>query len=154
VSVASGYSIGVSSSGAVYVFHRVGSTWAQQAFIKASNPDLLDLFGARVAVAGEILAVGATQESSNATGVGGDQMNNDLVHAGAVYVFRRIGTTWLQQAYIKTSNTGPRDSFGTLAVSRSMLIVAAPVEASGATGIDGNQQDNSAPDAGAIYLFR
>jgi trimeric autotransporter adhesin len=154
VAGASGDSIDVPTSGAVYVFHRTGSTWSQQAFVKASNPDVLDLFGARVALSGEILAVGATQEASNATGIGGDQMNNDLLHAGAVYVFHRAGTTWTQQAYIKASNPGRGDSFGTVALSGNTLVVAAPREASGAIGINGNQQDDSVPDAGAIYLFR
>ena len=33
------------SSGAVYVFGRAGATWAQQAYIKASNADAGDQFG-------------------------------------------------------------------------------------------------------------
>ena len=76
-------------SGTVYVFTRSGSTWSQRAYIKASNSDEYDRFGASVALAGNILAVGANGESSNATGVNGNQADNSMEYAGAVYV-RRI----------------------------------------------------------------
>jgi hypothetical protein len=35
--------------------------------------------------------------------VNGDQTNNDALFAGAVYVFVRAGSTWSQQAYLKTA---------------------------------------------------
>jgi hypothetical protein len=35
-----------------------------------------------------MLAVGAISESSSATGIGGDQANDDAFHAGAAYVYR------------------------------------------------------------------
>jgi trimeric autotransporter adhesin len=146
---------GPQGSGAVYIFQRSASVWTQQAYIKASNPGIRDRFGGSVALHGDILAVGAPQESSNATGIGGDQTNDDMLDAGAVYVFRRTGTTWAQQAYVKASNPGRRDTFGfSVAVSETMLVVSAPHEESSAVGFDGDQQDNSAPQSGAIYVFR
>jgi hypothetical protein len=75
-------------SGAVHVFLRVDGTWIQAAFVKASNPDESDGFGAFLAVSGDTFAVVAVGEASSATGVGGDQASNDLQLAGAVYVFR------------------------------------------------------------------
>ena len=36
------------NSGAVYVFTRSGTTWSQQAYVKASNSGASDLFGRRV----------------------------------------------------------------------------------------------------------
>jgi hypothetical protein len=66
------------------------------------------------------------------------------------------GTTWIQQAYVKGSNTGALDGFGAgvaLSSNGAMLAVGAYVEASAATGIGGNQADNSAAGAGAIYVF-
>ena len=59
----------------------------QQAYIKASNTDARDSFGSAVAIDGDTLIVGATGERSNATGVNGDQSNNDALFSGAVYVF-------------------------------------------------------------------
>ena len=69
-------------------------------------------FGVSVAVSGDTVVVGAISESSNATGVNGDQTDNSALDAGAAYVFVRNGTTWSQQAYLKASNTEPVDHFG------------------------------------------
>jgi len=60
--------------------------WSQQAYIKASNTDADDGFGAHVALDGNTLLVGAHAEDSNATGVNGDQTNSDAQDSGAVYV--------------------------------------------------------------------
>ena len=46
---------------------------AQQAYVKASNTGLGDEFGYSVAVSGDTVVVGAAYESSNATGINGDQ---------------------------------------------------------------------------------
>ena len=83
-----------------------------EAYLKASNTGAIDLFGYSVAVSGDTIVVGATSEDSNATGVNGDQGNNLAANSGAAYVFVRSGTTWSQQAYLKASNTGASDRFG------------------------------------------
>src|SRR5712691_7897054 len=57
------------------------------------------------------------------------------------------------QAYVKASNTGAADEFGfTVALSSdgNTLAVGAPGEAS-ANG--GNPADNTAPAAGAVYVY-
>src|SRR5438445_357039 len=61
-----------------------------------------------------------------------------------------------QQAYIKASNTGGGDELGmsvALSADGATLAVGAYSEASAATGIDGNQADNSATAAGAVYVY-
>src|SRR5690606_30543193 len=58
-------------AGAVYVFVRdEQDAWSQQAYVKASNTDVMHQFGS-VALSGDasILAVGAFGESGNATGI-------------------------------------------------------------------------------------
>ena len=147
-----------SSAGAVYVFTRSGTTWSQQAYIKASNTDGGDTFGSTISLSddGNTLAVGASTEDSNATGINGDQADNSVPKAGAVYVFTRSGTTWSQQAYIKASNTDGGDTFGStisLSDDGNTLAVGASTEDSNATGINGDQADNSVPKAGAVYLY-
>ncbi|HMZ20039.1 MAG TPA: choice-of-anchor Q domain-containing protein, partial [Blastocatellia bacterium] len=143
-----------SEAGAAYVFVRSGATWSQQAYLKASNTGDDDRFGKAVAVAGDLVVVGAYQERSNATGINGDQSNNTLLVAGAVYLFTRTGVTWSQQAYLKASNTDALDAFGfAVAISGNTVVVGAYGEASNATGINGNQADNSATDSGAVYAF-
>jgi hypothetical protein len=221
----------VESAGAVYLFVRDGqNAWSQQAYIKASTTDAGDHFGNSLALSGDgnTLAVGAEQEDSNATGIDGDQSDNSLEEAGAVYVFERDGQgTWSQQAYvkgptnqfssfrfgtsvalsesgdllavgltgdvsgapgvgadpfemllgnsgavclferdardvwselvyIKASNPGSSDRFGwhvALSSDATTLVVSAPYEGSDATGISGDQLDNTAFDAGAVYVY-
>jgi hypothetical protein len=141
-------------AGAAYVFTRTGTIWNQQAYLKASNPDVNDSFGFSVAVSGDTVVVGALLEDSNASGVSGNQADNSASDAGAAYVFTRTGTTWSQQAYLKASNTDAGDQFGrSVAVSGDTVVVGAFGEDSGATGVNGNQADNSAPGAGATYIF-
>jgi hypothetical protein len=140
-------------SGAAYVFVRNGTTWTQQAYLKASNTGVEDYFGESVAVSGDTVVVGAFGEDSAATGVNGNQGDNSASIAGAAYVFVRNGTTWTQQAYLKASNTGADDYFGTVAVSGDTVVVGAYYEASAATGVNGDQADNSVHGAGAAYVF-
>jgi hypothetical protein len=145
-------------SGAVYVFYRQGSTWGQQAYLKASNTDSNDRFGETLSLSaqGNTLAIGARGESSGAAGVNGDQADNTSAFSGAAYVFVRDGAAWTQQAYIKPSNTGLNDQFGwqvSLSGDGATLAVGAWGEDSSATGIDGDQADNTSGQSGAVYVF-
>lgn len=143
------------NAGAVYVFQRTNGTWAQQAYIKASNTQATDEFGWAVSVFGDTLLVGSRQESNGATGVDGNQTGGGASASGAAYVFERSGTTWSQHAYLKASNTGQNDQFGfAVAASGDTLVVAAQQESSSAIGFDGDQSKDDADKAGAIYLFR
>ncbi len=149
-----------SDSGAVYVFTRTGSgrPWTHRAYIKASNTDAYDSFGFSVALNadGNTLAVSTTREDSSARGVDGNGADNSAEDSGAVYVFARNGGRWAQQAYVKASNTEAGDQFGwslTLSDDGNTMAVGASTEASNATGINGNQADNSAANAGAAYVF-
>jgi hypothetical protein len=144
-----------SGSGAVYVFRRAGTAWQQEAYLKASNTGVGDEFGYSVALSGDTLAVGARYEASATTGTGGDQADDRAAESGAVYVFRRIGAIWQQEAYLKASNTGAGDEFGTsVALAGDTLAVGAWLEASTATGPDGDQANDSAAESGAVYVFR
>jgi hypothetical protein len=140
-------------SGAAYVFVRSGTTWSQQAYIKASNTGAGDSLS-RAAISGDTLVLGARYEDSNAVGINGSQSNNSATDSGAVYLLTRSGTTWSQQAYIKASNTNAGDFFGLVAVSGATIAIGAYNEDSNATGVNGNQSDNSATDSGAVYVFR
>ena len=58
------------------------------------------------------------------------------------------------EAYLKASNTGADDLFGvSIALSGDTLAVGTQHEDSNATGVGGNQADNSAHGSGAVYLF-
>src|SRR6266567_2648028 len=137
----------------------------QVAYLKASNTEMGDRFGNGgtleghgVALSGDgnTLAVGAPYESSGAKGINGDQNDNSVYSAGAVYVYTRRNNAWSQQAYIKASNPGQSDKFGyvvSLSQDGNTLAVSAYYEASAAKGINGDQNDNSIPQAGAVYVF-
>jgi trimeric autotransporter adhesin len=151
---------GANNSGAVYVFVRDGAgTWSEQAYVKASNTGADDRFGRSVALSssGDTLAVGAWQEDSNATTIGGSGADNSASDAGAAYVFvRNAASQWSQQAYIKASNAEADDAFGwsvALSGDGNTLAVGAEREDGGATGIDGDANDDSAANAGAVYVF-
>jgi hypothetical protein len=146
------------SAGAAYIWVRTGDSWTEQAFIKASNPQLQDWFGANVTVSGDgnTVLVGAPMEDSRARGINGNQQDNSATESGAAYLFTRSGTTWSQQAYLKAENADEFDEFGaSVAVSGDgrRLIIGARMESGGAAGINGNQSDNSAPESGAAYVW-
>ncbi len=127
-------------------------------YFKASFADE-GVFGRAVAISGDgnTLVVGAPGENSDATGINGDQTNNNASASGAAYVFvRNSAGTWSQQAYVKASNTGVLDQFGTAVAINddgNTIVVGALGEDSTATGINGDQLDNSASDSGAAYVF-
>jgi hypothetical protein len=140
------------------VFTRSGTIWSQQAYLKASNPGQSDEFGGAVSLSadGNTLAVGARNEDSNTTGVGVDENNDLALGSVAVYVFRRTGKVWIQQAYLKASNTGAQDSFGhsvSLDGSSRTLAVGAPLEDSNARGVGGDESNNLATNSGVVYLY-
>ncbi len=121
----------------------------QQGYLKASNTGANDTLGYSVALSGDTLVVGSPQEGSSATGVNGDQANNNAQNSGAVYVFTRTAGVWSQQAYLKASNTDANDQFGvSVAISGDTIAVGAQFEDS-----NGSQSDNSAQDSGAVYVF-
>jgi hypothetical protein len=113
-----------------------------------------DDFGRAVALSGGTLLVGAPGEDSGANDVNGDQTNDAASSAGAVYAFALGFPTWTQQAYLKASNCGPDDAFGTsVGLAGQTAVVGAYREDSASNAVDGPQGDESAANAGAAYVF-
>jgi len=83
------------------------------------------------------------------------QSGTGAAGAGAAYVFVRDGTNWTQQAYLKPSNTGFGGmQFGSaVAAAGDTLVVGAEKENRIATGINGDQATQGAPESGAVYIF-
>ena len=102
-------------AGAAYVFVRNGTNWTEQAYLKASNTGKDDEFGYSVAVSGDTVVVGAHWEDTH------DDWDR---RSGAAYVFKRSGTTWTEQAFLKGSLSGAGDEFGhSVAVSGDTVAV-------------------------------
>ncbi|MEZ5552894.1 MAG: cadherin-like beta sandwich domain-containing protein [Pseudomonadales bacterium] len=143
-------------SGAVYLFVKDSNNdWLPETYFKASNTDSGDFFGSQLAFNGDRLLVSASAEDSASTGVGGDQGDNGLADAGAVYGFSRDSNgTWTQDMYVKSSSTGANDVFGRqLVLTEIFMAVGAPFEDSRADGINGDDSDNAGQQSGAVYVF-
>jgi hypothetical protein len=142
-----GYSVGISGdyaimgawcddeaatdSGSAYVFHRNGTSWVQQYKLVPSDGAEQDRFGISAAICGDYAVVGAKYDDDKG------------FNSGSVYVFKREGTTWTQQAKLTASDGASSDYFGTaVAISGDVIISGAPgVGALGAY-------------SGAAYVFR
>jgi len=93
-------------------------------------------------------------------------------YAGAAYIFERINSVeWEEAAILEASNSGgtyectPCEEFAcptsgegagfgvSVAISGDTVVVGAPGEDSAATGVNGDESDDSAPGAGAAYVF-
>ena len=130
-------------AGAVYVFAPGESGWVQQAYLKASNAQANAHFGFALTISddGNVLAVGAKDDSEE---------------AGAVHMYARTAGVWAHQAHLTSSNTQAGDRFGVdLALSDDgkVLAVGASWEDSTAVGAGGNENINTAPNSGAVYMF-
>jgi FG-GAP repeat protein len=115
--------------GAVYVFERAGTTWAQQQKLTATVPEIGDFFGGAVELSGDTLVVG----SPLATVASGRH--------GAAYVFVRSGTTWVLQQQLDAP-TGSHTFGSGIGLSGDTMVVAA------------SQEDTPAGEnSGAAYVF-
>lgn len=146
---------GLDDAGAAFVFRRTSSGWIQEAYLKAPSRDLSDLFGASVDIGKNRIVVGAIGEDSGATFVDGSTSDDSVSGAGAAYVFNKSGGVWTLEAYLKSPSPDINDRFGTsVAIEGDTVVVGAPEEDGGSTGVNGNWFDNSAFDAGAAYVYR
>ena len=143
-------------SGSAYIFDylSVQNAWEQVAYLKATNTDIGDLFGSSVSVDGDLVAVGAPGEDGSSSHVNGSALTNGAPNSGAVYTYSLGSTDWAFANYFKASNNGAGDQFGSaVALSPTFLFVGAPHEDSNAAGVGGNQSNNSAVWAGAVYAY-
>lgn len=146
---------GANNAGAAYVFELPGFFWEQTAYLKAilNDDGVGNNFGRSVSISDNLIVVGAPFEDSDSVGVNGSQDNLGANNSGAAFVYRRSGSSWISQSYLKASNTSPGDQFGgAVAVSGETAIVGALDEDSGATGIGGSQ-GVGATASGASYIF-
>ena len=129
--------------GRAYIFKRVGTTWFHQQTISGfslpynspvNNTDL----GYSVAIDGDRLAVGERKDDGDS---GSD--------TGAVYVFKRVGDTWVFEQEISDQATGFtalafEDWFGEeIKLDGNYLAIGAPAD-----------NGHSGHNTGAVYIFK
>jgi len=99
--------------GAAYVFERAGGVWTQTA--KFAAPPGTNGFGDAVALAGDVIAVGAPLDGEAA------------VAAGAVFVFERAPAGWQLAAKLLPPSAAPGTRFGaSVTVSGTWILAGAP----------------------------
>ena len=119
------------TAGAAYVYRYNGNAWVEEEKLTASDAQDSDFFGASVAVSGNVAVIGA---------VGVDDV---AVDAGAAYVFRFNGTTWIEEQKLTVSDGSVQDRFGSWSsVGDNLLVVGAVIA------------DTSGENAGAAYVFQ
>ena len=117
-------------SGSAYIFKRDGTTWTEQAKITASDGAAYEYFGLSVAISGDYAVVGVP-----------DDYDCD---SGSAYIFKRDGTTWIEQAKINASDGATEDGFGvSVAISGDYAVVGA-----------GGDDDVAGIDSGSAYIFK
>ncbi len=109
------YATGGGGAGAAYIFVRAGTTWSQQAKLAPSDIVANDTFGRAVSIGGDTAVVGAPAHAGR----------------GAVWVFRRTGSSWGFET--KLVPTGTATSVGaSVANDGDTLVVGAPAGAGAA----------------------
>jgi hypothetical protein len=140
-------------AGAAYIFVRSGTTWTPAGYLKASNTQLNDQFGASVSVSGGFIVVGAPLEDGSGTGIN-PPVNEGASGAGAAYLFVHNGTSWGPGGYVKPLNPGPDDNFGySVSIFNDMMAIGGYLEDGGGAGVDPSPADGRS-DSGAVWVFR
>ena len=118
--------------GSAYIFRREGAAWVQEAKLTASDGAAGDNFAYRaVAISGDRAIVGAYADDDKGAA------------SGSAYIFRRDGTSWVQECKLLADDGTAGDFFGqSVAIFGDRAIVGAP------------QDDDKGEGSGAAYVFR
>jgi hypothetical protein len=120
-----------SNSGSAYIFKRDGTSWNEQAKLTASDAAADDRFGLSVAIAGDYALIGAFGDDDNST------------DSGSAYIFKRDGTSWIEQAKLTASDAAAYDHFGlSVAIAGEYALVGAPYN------------NDNGYDSGSTYIFK
>lgn len=114
---------GANNAGAAYVYTRAGGSFELVSKLVASDADANAQFGQSIAIAGDIIAVGANRADAGA--------NDDQ---GAIYLYRSKGGTWPEIRTLIASDGEAGDEFGySLAAYGGRLVTGA--HNAGGTGV-------------------
>ncbi len=119
---------GIAQSGAVFVYRVANRIPVFEQKLLASSAGANHLFGYSVAIDGDVIVVGAFRNGEVAQ------------NSGAAYVFRRNGTTWIEEQTLTASDGAMNDELGTaIAVNGDTIVVCSLRHGSG---------------QGAAYVYR
>lgn len=130
---------GENDIGSVYIFKRDGALWTEQVKLTASDATEYDAFGTSVSINGDYAIVGSPYGDKG--GYGGTS------ETGAVYIFKRDGVLWTEQAKLTASDAESYDEFGaSVSINGDYAIVGAPYGDEGGYG--------GVSDIGSVYVFK
>jgi cysteine-rich repeat protein len=131
--------------GRVFVYARDQGQWGLQQTLEADNPGIEDMFGHSLSLSGNgsTLVVGAGSEDEQLLGIVPSQNMDDLLNAGAAYVFTRTGVNWTQAAYLKSRHIDTGAGFG----------ADVAISSDGQTVVVGASGANVGTNGGAIYIY-
>jgi hypothetical protein len=117
-------------SGSAYVFKWSGTSWIQQDKLIPSDGYYGDRFGS-VSIDGDYALIGAQNDDDN----GQD--------SGSAYVFKRYGSSWLEEDKLKASDGVTADNFGWfVSIDGDYALIGAPGD------------DDKGQSAGCAYVFK
>ena len=111
-------------AGAAYIYRHTPHGWQQEAKLVASNGAAEDGFGGSVSVSGDRIIVGSCRNDEGAQ------------DAGAAFVFKREGSTWVEEARLTATDPTTQAFFAC------------------SVAISGDAVAIGAVNAGATYVFR
>jgi hypothetical protein len=119
------------ASGSAYVFRRDSATWVEEAKLLASDGAAHDRFGDALGIAENIIVIGASGDDDNGAS------------SGSAYVFRSVGSHWVEEAKLLASDGARYDSFASsVGVFDDTVVVGAWAD------------DDQGPGSGSAYIFR
>lgn len=123
--------VAANDAGAVYVYQESGGSWSYQQTLTASDAVNGDGFGEYVAVDNDLLLVGSWLTDDNGSA------------SGSAYIFKLIGSTWIEQAKLLAPDGASGDRMGFRLDIRN-----------GVAAVGSRDDDHSGYfDAGSTYLF-
>lgn len=126
---AQGHSV---STGAAYIYRYNGSLWVEDASLTASDSVSQDFFGNSVSIVNDLAIVGARYHHTAG-----------LDNAGAAYVFRYNGTSWVTDTKLVADDAAASDQFGvSVSIGNNIAAVGALARDSGGVS-----------NAGSVYMF-
>ncbi len=114
--------------GSAWVFRWNGSAWVEQQKLVDDEGQAEDGFGTAVAVAGDVIVVGAPGDTIGAS-----------LHQGSAHVFRSQGGVWVKEQRLVAGDGQPIDLFGSaVAVDGDTAVVGAPRDDIGTKSFQGS----------------
>lgn len=143
-----------SGRGAAIVLSKASGNWTEEAILRASNGDINDAFGDKVAISGDgqTILVGAPKESS-ATSNESDG-DNSATDSGAAYVFKK-SSSWAQSDYIKAEFINAGDRFGynvCINADGSRYAITSRDHSSG-SGFNADGSTEGLTDSGSVSIY-